>query len=64
MNIHLGAPDPALTVDECLAAGGHCHVRTGETLLSIPEQYVERCKHCGHRRYAIPQALFRYQDAP
>lgn len=58
----LGPPEPTMTADECVAHGGHCHEPTGLARASNPPQHQERCKHCGHVRWGIRQAEFRYID--
>jgi hypothetical protein len=55
-------PEPHMTSDECVAHGGHCHERTGLSRASVPPQYQERCKHCGHKRWAKPREPFEYID--
>lgn len=60
--IRIGPPAPTLTPEECIAHGGHCHAPTGSARSSLPPQYEERCRHCGHVRWAIPQDAFRYVD--
>ena len=62
--LRFGPADPPLTPEECIAAGGHCHSRTGFSRPSMPPQYQEACKHCGHVRWAIPREAFEYREDP
>lgn len=60
--LRVGSPSPTLTPEECVAAGGHCHHRTGMSRASLPPQHQEACKHCGHVRWAIPREAFEYRE--
>lgn len=60
--LRVSPPSPPLSTEECLAAGGHCHSRTGMARASSPPQYEEACKHCGHVRWAIPREAFEYRE--
>ena len=51
-----------MTVDECVATGGHCFVSDGYTYASYPAQHPERCKHCPARRVGTAQPLMHYRD--
>jgi hypothetical protein len=53
-----------MSEEECLRYGGHCFEGTGVVLGGVPEQYVQKCKHCGKRRVAIPREGFEYRDWP
>lgn len=53
-----------LTEEECVRSGGHCYERTGDMFMTNPPKHVEKCKHCGKGRIAIPQEPFTYRDWP
>ena len=59
----LGQPSPpSISPEQCVEQGGHCHARTGMSRPSLPPQYEEKCKHCGHVRWAIPREAFEYRE--
>ena len=51
-----------VTVEECLASGGHCYVSDGMIRPTYPAQYPEHCKHCPARRVGMTQPLMSYRD--
>jgi hypothetical protein len=51
-----------ISVEECLRVTGHCHERTGVYRPSVPPMHEEICKHCGHRRWAVPREPFEYVE--
>jgi hypothetical protein len=63
--LYLGTPPhDVMSEEECLRYGGHCFDDTGEILTGIPMQYVQKCKHCGKGRVAVPREPFEYRDWP
>lgn len=62
---YLGTPPHDMMSEEgCLRHSGHCFEGTGEVLTSATPQYVQKCKHCGKGRVAIPREPFEYRDWP
>jgi hypothetical protein len=63
--LYLGTPPhDMMSEEECLRYGGHCFDDTGEILTGIPMQYVQKCRHCGKGRVAVPREPFEYRDWP
>ena len=51
-----------MTIEECLASGGHCYVADGVVYPTNPAQYPEHCKHCPARRVGVVLSKMVYRD--
>jgi hypothetical protein len=57
-------PHEMMTEADCLKYGGHCFEGTGEIQTSFQPQYLQKCRHCGKQRIAVPREPFEYRDWP
>jgi hypothetical protein len=58
------APEPPISPEQCVAAGGHCPESTGAVYavlnLSSSSTYEVRCRHCGLTGSATPRSGIDY----